>query len=66
MKYITWLPLIRQLDKYREVVLSSGATHPSRTTGEIASHSRQLECLSKIVERGLCQVVRLQYESCNW
>ena len=59
MQYITWLHLIRQLDKCTEVVLSSGATHLSCITGEIASHWRCLEFVSKVVERGPCQVVGL-------
>ena len=57
-QYITWLHLIRQLGKCTEVVLSSGATRLSCTTGEIASHWRRLEFVSKVVERGPCQVVR--------
>ena len=54
MKYITCIGCLSldnwtSISEYREVVLSSGATRSSRTTSEIASHSRQLEFLSKIV-----------------
>ena len=51
-QHITWLHLIRQLDKCTEVFLSSGATRLSCTTGEIASQLATLRICEQSCREG--------------